>query len=89
MDEVQRNDTGTNGHHDKHDSFSMVDRIEDTKGVISDDVGMKVYGDAEHCEFTERENKQVLRKIDFILLPLLCACYMFSVRGRCKYSYKK
>lgn len=29
--------------------------------------------------FTAKEGKAVKRKIDFILLPMLCACYIFSV----------
>lgn len=29
--------------------------------------------------FTPKEGKAVKRKIDFILLPMLCACYIFSV----------
>lgn len=28
---------------------------------------------------TAEENKRVKRKIDFILLPLMCGCYIFSV----------
>lgn len=45
----------------------------------SQDEDMKVYGHAERLTYTEEEHKQVLRKIDWILLPLLAACYMFSV----------
>lgn len=30
-------------------------------------------------EYTEIEEIHVRRKIDFILLPLLCLCYVFSV----------
>jgi hypothetical protein len=28
---------------------------------------------------TAEENRRVKRKIDFILLPLMCGCYIFSV----------
>ena len=41
---------------------------------------MKLYGDVEVEEFSLQEQNQVKRKIDFILLPLLCGCYVFSVR---------
>lgn len=41
---------------------------------------MKVYGDSERIEYTDEENRRVKRKIDFILLPLMCTCYIFSVR---------
>lgn len=30
--------------------------------------------------YTHDEERHVKRKIDFILLPLLCMCYVFSVR---------
>lgn len=33
----------------------------------------------ELLEYTEEEIQRVKRKIDFILLPLLCLCYVFSV----------
>lgn len=40
----------------------------------------------ELVEYTEDEEKRVLRKLDFILLPLLCLCYVFSVWAfRCPY----
>lgn len=33
--------------------------------------------------YTEEEAVRVKRKIDFIILPLLCGCYIFSVRYFC------
>jgi hypothetical protein len=33
--------------------------------------------------FTEQEAARVKRKIDFIILPLLCGCYIFSVGYLC------
>lgn len=63
---------------DKRNSLETVDQIEIGKKVNQDD-DMKVYGHAEHITYTEEEHNQVLRKIDWILLPMLAACYMFSV----------
>ena len=37
------------------------------------------YETGEMVTYTDKENKAVKRKIDFILLPMLCACYFFSV----------
>lgn len=64
--------TGTTVHNDLNDTIEYP-----SKG--NDATNMKVYGQAEHIEYTEEENKRVLRKIDLILLPMLSACYMFSV----------
>lgn len=33
--------------------------------------------------YTEEEAARVKRKIDFIILPLLCGCYIFSVGHFC------
>jgi hypothetical protein len=38
-----------------------------------------VYDHAERIAYTPEEGARVLRKIDLILLPLLCGCYIFSV----------
>lgn len=67
---------------DKRNSSGSVNMIESAlKGQAdSDDANMKVYGHAEHVTYTDEEAKRVLRKIDLILLPMLGACYMFSVR---------
>lgn len=35
-----------------------------------------------HLSYTPEEERRVLRKIDVILLPLLCGCYIFSVSQR-------
>lgn len=65
----------------KRNSFTSVNAIEDAvKFDHVQDTNMRVYGHAEHVTYTDEENKRVLRKIDLILLPMLGACYMFSVR---------
>jgi hypothetical protein len=51
-------------------------QVEDTKPVGE---AMKVYGEAGHVTFTPEEGHKVKRKIDFILLPMLCGCYVLSV----------
>ena len=38
------------------------------------------YNESGHISYTEDEGREVKRKIDFRLLPLLCGCYIFSVR---------
>lgn len=38
-----------------------------------------VYDHTERIAYTPKEGARVLRKIDLILLPLLCGCYIFSV----------
>lgn len=40
---------------------------------------MKVYNGAEPVEYTEEEGERVKRKIDRILLPLMCCFYISSV----------
>lgn len=82
MDEVQRKDANAITDGDKRNSFGMADGIEIAKGGVSDDADMQVYGHAEHVIYTDEENKRVLRKIDTTLLPMLCVCYIFSVRKR-------
>lgn len=57
---------------------TMSDHVES----ISKDNGeakMKVYGHVDHISYSEKESTRVKRKIDFILLPLMCGCYIFSV----------
>lgn len=66
----------------KRSSFTSVNAIEDAaKFRPAQDTNMRVYGHVEHVTFSDEENKRVLRKIDLILLPMLGACYMFSVRN--------
>lgn len=70
------------GTENKRNSFASVNAIEDAmKREHVEDASMRVYGHAEHVTYTDEENKRVLRKIDLILLPMLGACYMFSVRN--------
>ncbi len=40
---------------------------------------MKLASESEEVLFTDEEAARVKRKIDFIILPLLCGCYIFSV----------
>jgi hypothetical protein len=51
-------------------------QVEDAKPVGE---AMKVYGEAGHVTYTPEEGQKVKRKIDFILLPMLCGCYILSV----------
>lgn len=54
-----------------------TDHVEDvTPGETLD---VKLAREAEEVFFTEEEGARVKRKIDFIILPLLCGCYIFSV----------
>ncbi|KAF7556535.1 hypothetical protein G7Z17_g1334 [Cylindrodendrum hubeiense] len=48
---------------------------------------MKVYGGSERIEYTNEENKRVKRKIDLILLPLMCICYIFSFLDKTLLNY--
>ncbi|KUL87926.1 hypothetical protein ZTR_03881 [Talaromyces verruculosus] len=41
----------------------------------------------ELVEYTEDEEKRVLRKLDFILLPMLCLCYVFSFLDKTLLNY--
>lgn len=65
----------------KRNSVGTANGVEYAAKVdeAQDRARMKVYGDAERITYTEEENKRVVRKIDLILLPMLCGCYMFSV----------
>lgn len=58
--------------------YAKDDHVEIGTGTVHP--VMKVYGDSEQIEYTAEENKRVKRKIDFVLLPLMCTCYIFSVR---------
>ncbi|OAA53988.1 Major facilitator superfamily domain, general substrate transporter [Cordyceps fumosorosea ARSEF 2679] len=73
-------------HYDKRNSLDTVDHVEIGKKV---DQGsdMKVYGHAEHISYTKEEHDQVLRRIDWILLPMLAACYMFSFLDKTLLNY--
>lgn len=69
-------------HHQKVDvetkENSNADVEQDTD--LAKTTNMKVYNDSERIEYTEEEGKRVKRRIDRILLPLMCCCYISSVR---------
>ncbi|GKT62785.1 hypothetical protein ColTof4_01595 [Colletotrichum tofieldiae] len=48
---------------------------------------MKVYDISEPIEITEEENKQVKRKIDRVMLPLMGLCYVFSFLDKTILNY--
>jgi hypothetical protein len=54
-----------------------VHRIEEVKNSSP----KTAFGDVGHVSYTAEEGNRVKRKIDRILLPLLCGCYILSVRG--------
>jgi hypothetical protein len=58
---------------------STITATGDMDGSQSDD-NNKLSAESEEVDYSEEEEKQVRRKIDFIILPLLCGCYIFSVR---------
>lgn len=43
------------------------------------DKNTKMSVQTEELEYTDQEARRVKRKIDLIVLPLLCGCYIFSV----------
>lgn len=54
----------------------------DEKGYVSEILETaNVYNEAGRVSYTEEEGRKTKRKIDLCLLPLLCGCYMFSVRS--------
>lgn len=52
------------------------------------DANTKLSLQAEDLHYTDEEAKQVKRKIDLIVLPLLCGCYIFSVSQQQKFSLR-
>lgn len=78
---MQRHDPPNTAAAEKRNSLGIATGVEYAAKVeeAPGSARMKVYGDAEHISYTEEENKRVVRKIDLILLPMLCGCYMFSV----------
>ncbi|KAF7561745.1 hypothetical protein G7046_g2404 [Stylonectria norvegica] len=68
--------------HSDHKPDQLEKQDTAKKGSIISDydtTNMDVYGHSEPIEFTNAENKRVKRKIDFVLLPLMFTCYVFSV----------
>ncbi len=54
-----------------------ANHVEKIATIQSGDV--KVAGESAEILFTDEEARRVKRKIDYIILPLLCGCYIFSV----------
>ncbi|KAI5467804.1 major facilitator superfamily domain-containing protein [Mariannaea sp. PMI_226] len=71
--------------YEKAKDQAMSDHIE--KGSHVEVSGMQVYGQSEPISISDEENKAVKRKIDFILLPLLCGCYIFSFLDKTILNY--
>lgn len=53
------------------------------------DPNTKLSLQAQELHYTDAEAKQVRRKIDLIVLPLLCGCYFFSVSRGSEYFSKQ
>ncbi|KAL7933065.1 hypothetical protein V8C35DRAFT_59379 [Trichoderma chlorosporum] len=51
------------------------------------DMDAKINSKPEEIFFTEEEAARVKRKIDFIILPLLCSCYIFSFLDKTLINY--
>ncbi|CEJ89649.1 hypothetical protein VHEMI05480 [[Torrubiella] hemipterigena] len=86
---MQRHDPSNAASADKRNSVGTANGVEYAAKVdeAQGSARMKVYGDAEHITYTEEENRRVLRKIDLILLPMLCGCYMFSFLDKTLLNY--
>ena len=54
---------------------------------VDDNTKMSVQ--AEELQYTDHEAKGVKRKIDLVVLPLLCGCYIFSVSLRNERSIQR
>lgn len=52
------------------------------------DKNTKMSVQTEELQYTDQEAKRVKRKIDLIVLPLLCGCYIFSVSLPIEAIYK-
>lgn len=70
------------GNMEKDDQVHVpTDHVEDvTPGETLD---IKLAREPGEAFFTDEEAACVKRKIDFIILPLLCGCYIFSVGYPC------
>lgn len=69
------------GNMDKEEVHVPPNHVED---VITDqDLDKKHTSESTEILYTEEEAARVKRKIDFIILPLLCGCYIFSVGCPC------
>jgi hypothetical protein len=69
------------GNMDKEQAHIPTNHVE--KVTTGQDVDIKLTSESEEIFFTEEEAARVKRKIDFVILPLLCGCYIFSVGQLC------
>lgn len=60
-------------------SLEVADHIEDGDLKHGPQSKMNIYGQVDHIAYSAEEEQAVKRKIDRILLPLMCGCYIFSV----------
>ena len=69
---------------DKHNEQTDTER-EKRLSTLDDlkDQDVRVESSSVIPIYTQDEERHVKRKIDFILLPLLCMCYVFSVGRLC------
>ncbi|KKP00143.1 hypothetical protein THAR02_07763 [Trichoderma harzianum] len=81
-------DTGhsiESGNMNKHQDHVPPNHIE--KVTSGQDVDIKLASESEEIFFTKEEAARVKRKIDFIILPLLCGCYIFSFLDKTLINY--
>lgn len=69
----------TNVMQSKPEKISLAMKDLEKAHFISENQDVQVEESREIVEYTKDEAKKVKKKIDFILLPLLCLCYVFSV----------
>lgn len=62
---------------EKEEVHVPTNHVEDV--TTDQDMDMKPTSESTEIFFTDEEAARVKRKIDFIILPLLCGCYIFSV----------
>lgn len=70
--------------HEEAKDCVAVDQVEAAVDLTSastavHDGNMKLPSLSEQIVYTDKEAKQVKRKLDFVLLPLLFGCYVISV----------
>ncbi|RFU75810.1 mfs transporter [Trichoderma arundinaceum] len=70
---------------DKKQAQPPTNHVENIIMVQAGD--MKLTGESEEVSFTNEEAARVKRKIDFIILPLLCGCYIFSFLDKTLINY--
>ncbi|KAK4066869.1 hypothetical protein Trihar35433_7296 [Trichoderma harzianum] len=73
------------GNMDKEQDHVPPNHIE--KVTSGQDVDIKLASESEEIFFTKEEAARVKRKIDFIILPLLCGCYIFSFLDKTLINY--